>query len=100
MRVPSFKAVREMAKAASEYFTIACCECRRPLWRVKLGERYGTRISAEKIPFPGVPSYDEYWEKNMNPKRTDCPFCKKAYFKAVVMPDGKFAAVPLVLEFE
>lgn len=85
MSIPSAKAAREIALAATnDSFTVLCCACRAPLWKIKVGEIYGTRISAEKVPFPGVPPYEEFWKSDgKTALRTDCPKCGRDYFKAV-----------------
>jgi hypothetical protein len=60
---------------------IACIECKKPLWGVEIGEKYGSRWAAKKKPLPGVAPYEEYWHNDSKTaKRTDCPFCGMDYF--------------------
>lgn len=98
MGVPNLKQAR-IAANNSNVKTIVCAQCKKPLWRITIGEQYGTRFAAKKEPFPGVPDYKEYWSKNQQPLRTDCPFCGEGYCGAVKLPNGTFAAVPTVLEW-
>lgn len=101
MGVPSLKQAREMAAVAQnrDTCTIGCQKCHKPLWKVQLGDPYGTRQAAIKTPYEGVAPYSEYWTKDQQPLRTDCPFCGEGYCSAVQLPDGKYAAVPTVLEW-
>ena len=83
--IPSIKAAQAQAKAETQdSFTIACCQCKAPLWKISDMSKYGTRWSAVKTPFPGVPSYDEYWAKDQKTAlRTDCPKCFENYFQVI-----------------
>ncbi len=87
MSIPSIKQAEEHAKVAElEHYTIGCQACKKPLWRVTLGEQYGTRFAAEKIPFEGVPDYDVMCNRKADTIETSCPFCGEDWFKAVEVP--------------
>lgn len=78
--------------------TLICCKCRKPLWEIELKGQYGTRFNATKTPYTGVPEFSEYWTKNGQPIRTDCPFCGEDYMRAVRGPRGTLIAVPSTLD--
>lgn len=87
--IPNIKQAQAQAHAeAGKPITIICCQCRAPLWSVTDMSKYGTRWSAVKTPFPGVPPYEEYWDKDQRTAfRTDCPKCMEPYFKVLKCGD-------------
>jgi hypothetical protein len=89
--LPNIKGAQASARleANPNEHTVLCIDCGKPLWRILLKGRYGTKYAADKIPFPGVPPYEEYWDKTgLKPLRVDCPFCGEPYFKAIKGPQG------------
>lgn len=100
MSIPSIKNATAIAAVmGDEGVTIACQKCKTPLWKIKITGRYGSKITADKTPFPGVPPYEDFWEKDQKTaKRTDCPHCGKDYLGALIA-DGHVFAKPYILEF-
>lgn len=91
MPIPNLKLAEAKTKLTSEtpVVTIACISCKQPLWRVTIKGQYGTRVAADKEPYPGVPEYSEYWAKDCKTAlRTDCPLCGEHYCRALMGPNG------------
>jgi hypothetical protein len=81
-------------------YTIACKSCKKPLWTISEIVHYGTRTSAKKVAYPGVPEYNDVWSKDGKTCHdVNCPFCQEQWIKAVQVR-GKVFAVPYVLELE
>lgn len=70
--------------------TIACFECRKPLWAVEIQGRYGTRTAAKKTPYPGVGEYRTYWSKTNECLNELCPHCHKPYFQVLIGPNNTY----------
>lgn len=98
--IPNIKLAQLKAKAEStSSYTIACCKCKKPLWKVSDLHQYGTKWGAVKTPFPGVPSYKDYWKGN-EALRTDCPHCGETYLQAIQGPNGIVIPKVFVPELE
>lgn len=81
-------------------WTIACVACKKNLWLIKIEGRYGTKVKFKDFPFPGVPPYRDFWEKDQKTaKRTDCPHCSENYLQALEA-HGKYFARPYIVELD
>jgi Zn finger protein HypA/HybF involved in hydrogenase expression len=95
--IPNIKAAQLVS---NDTYTIACWNCKKPLWQLSEFEQYGTRWKSKKYSFPGVPDYEEYWESDQKTaKRLDCPHCGEHYLKAV-QTNGQTFAIPFCPELE
>ena len=105
MTIPSLRKALSAVKAeTSEELTIACVNCKSPLWRITNIIKYGTRASSKKEAFPGVKEYDDVWKRDgqgFTVANEDllCPKCGEPFMKAV-QADGHVFPVPFVLELE
>jgi hypothetical protein len=105
MSAPSIKRALQFKAALDgkegKPLTIGCIHCKAPLWDIEIKGIYGTRVNATKTPYPGVPEYSEYWDKDQKTAlRTDCPKCGHEYIAALVTgqtdPDGNPIIFPKV----
>lgn len=99
--VPNERLARSKAhQETAATYTIACKHCKKPLWTVSDIKTYGTKVSAKKKAFPGVPEYNDIWSKDGREcKQINCPFCQEQWFDAI-QAQGKIFPRPYVLEFD
>jgi hypothetical protein len=98
------KALSEARLESQEHLTIACCHCKKPLWKITNVVKYGSRLSSDKEAYPGVKEYNEVWKRDgqgFTVANEDllCPFCSEPFMKAV-QAQGHVFPVPFVLELE
>lgn len=102
--IPNLKKAAVEAKDLSE-LTIACVNCKSPLWKLSDRLEYGTRVSYTETAYPGVKEYKEVWQKDGNGgykvvnEDLLCPFCSEPFMKAV-QAQGHVFPVPFVLELQ
>jgi hypothetical protein len=102
VRIPNIKAARKAAALAvnPNTVTVACKACRTPLWTIEIKGTYGTKTIADKTPFPGIPEWSEYWEKDgRTPKKMSCPVCGDNFYDAI-KAEGHIFPRLFVLEHE
>lgn len=101
MSIPNRKHAENHLKANElKEWTIACQHCKRPLWKVTDILKYGTKVSAKKLAYCGVPEYNDIWsvdEKTCS--QVNCPFCGEMWLK-VIKAGGKFFPKPFILELD
>lgn len=106
--VPNFNKVPNMRKMqvavreqeADKVYTICCKSCKKPLWEITNIKEYGSKFSADKKAYPGVPEYNDIWSKNGEEcSQINCPFCDEQWMTAVTT-NGKVFCQPYVRELQ